>query len=95
MSDTLVTIEASERASIGKGYARKLRKSGKIPAVLLDSGKATSLELDPKLLGRAYKECDRKFNMSLNGETKVVSIKEVQIDKVKRTALHVDLMYVK
>ena len=51
MSEAInVTIEAALRTGTGKSYTRKLRKSGKIPAVMLEKGKATNLELDPKLL---------------------------------------------
>ncbi|SME89784.1 hypothetical protein [Pseudobacteriovorax antillogorgiicola] len=92
MSENLVTIEAVVREQTGKEYARKLRKAGKIPANLMEKGKATSLELDPKWLGKAYKE-GKKFNLTLNGETKLVVIKEVHLDAIKRMPLHVDLMY--
>lgn len=94
MSNALITIEGAVREASGKTVARKLRQNGKIPAVLLDKGKSVTLELPSKLLGKAYKECERKFNLQVGGETKVVVIHELQIDAVKRTPLHVDLMYV-
>ena len=56
MSNELITIEAKLRDSFGKIYSKKLRKEGLIPANLLEKGKATSLMLDPKWLGVAYKE---------------------------------------
>ena len=87
-----VTIEATLRTGTGKTYTNKLRKAGKIPAVLLESGKATNLELDPKLLPKAWKLGGRKFNMVLDGKTVPVKIQELQVDPVKRHALHVDLM---
>ena len=90
----LHTIEATVRTTTGKEYNRKLRKAGKIPAVLLDKGKATSLEFNPKLLYKAYKQSDKKFNLTLNGVTRVVFVKELQIDRLKRLPLHVDLVYV-
>ena len=34
------------------------------------------------------------FDMVLNGQTKTVKITELQINAVKRVALHVDLTYV-
>lgn len=94
MSGTLRTIEASVREGRGKGYARKLRANGKIPANILSKAKSVSIELDPKWLSRAWKQDDKKFNLDLNGETKTVFIKELQLHPVKRYALHVDLMYV-
>ncbi len=89
---TKVTIEAALRTGTGKSYTRKLRTAGKIPAVLLESGKAPNLELDPKLLPKAWKNGGRKFDMVLDGKTVAVKIQELQLDPVRRTALHVDLM---
>lgn len=93
MSEQL-TIEATKRTGTGKSYTRKLRTAGKVPAVLLEKGKSTLLELDPKLLSKAWKNNDRKFSMVLDGKTTVVKIQELQIDPVKRHCLHVDLMSV-
>ena len=93
MSEAInVSIEAALRTGTGKSYTRKLRKAGKIPAVLLENGKSTTLELDPKLLPKAWKSGDRKFNMVLEGKTVAVKIQELQVDPVRRSALHVDLM---
>lgn len=93
MSETMqVTIEASRRTGTGKGYNHKLRRSGKVPAVLLDKGKSTLLELDPKLLPKAWKSGDRKFDMVLEGKTTKVKIHELQVDPVKRYCVHVDLI---
>jgi ribosomal protein L25 (general stress protein Ctc) len=87
-----VTIEAALRTGTGKSYTRKLRTSGKIPAVLLENGKSTILELDPKLLPKAWKSGGRKFDLVLAGKTIAVKMQELQIDPCKRTAIHVDLM---
>lgn len=93
MSESIdVTIEAALRTGTGKSYTHKLRRAGKIPAVLLEQGKATTLELDPKLLPKAWKNGGRKFNMVLEGKTIPVKIQELQLHPVKRVALHVDLM---
>lgn len=93
MSEQL-TIEATIRTGTGKSYTHKLRAAGKVPAVLLEKGKSTLLELDPKLLSKAWKNNDRKFNMVLDGKTTTVKIQELQVDPVKRHCLHVDLMSV-
>jgi len=92
MSD-LVSIEAQVRVGRGKSYTRKLRANGKIPANIMEKGLSTAVELDPKLLSKAWKST-KQFNLVFNGATRVVSIQELQIDPVRRLALHVDLMYV-
>ncbi len=93
MSEELVKIEASPREVTGKSHIRKLRKSGRIPGVLLDKGKSIMLEFDPKWLGKAYKN-GRQFELTFQGVTRVVKVVELQVDPVKRAALHVDLVYV-
>ncbi len=95
MTDTTqITIESARRTETGKSYTRKLRKAGKVPAVLLDKGKSSLIELDPKQLPKAWKSNDRKFNLVLDGKTSLVKIQELQVDPVKRHCLHVDLMFV-
>jgi large subunit ribosomal protein L25 len=89
----LVTIEATRREGRGKNFARKLRSQGLIPAILVNSAGGTSLQLDPKLLPKAWKD-GKQFNLALDGKTQLVKIQELQINSVKRTALHVDLMSV-
>ena len=86
-----VTIQAEPRQETGKGASRKLRKQGLIPANII--GKDSSkISLDPKWLSKAWK-ADKTFEMTLSGVTKTVKIQELQVHPVKRTALHVDLMY--
>ena len=93
MSDELLTIEGSDRDVTGKSACRKIRKNGQIPANIIGKGQAKSIVLEPKLLSKAFKS-GKKFNLSLNGETKPVLMKEIHVDRVKRVPLHVDLMYV-
>lgn len=87
-----VTIEAVKRQNGGKTAVRKLRRAGRIPAVLNHQGKSTLLEFDPKLLSKAWK-ADRQFDLAFEGQTRRVKITELQLDPVKRLALHVDLAY--
>jgi|NOAtaT_7_FD_contig_21_1523378_length_486_multi_3_in_0_out_0_2 large subunit ribosomal protein L25 len=93
MSEELITIEASPRSTRGKSEMRKLRRSGRIPGVLLDKGQSHPLEFDPKWLHKAMKS-EKQFNLTFNGATKRVKIQELQLDHVKRLPLHVDLVYV-
>jgi ribosomal protein L25 (general stress protein Ctc) len=92
MSEQLITIEANLRTGTGKSYSRKLRATGKIPANLLQKSGALMLELDPKWLSKAWKT-GKVFNLKFQGVEKPVLIHELQISPVKRTAVHVDLMY--
>ena len=89
----LVTIEATLREGTGKNFARKLRVAGLIPANLVDKKACVNLQLDPKMLPKVWKD-GKQFNLAFDGKTRLVKIHELQINSVKRTALHVDLMFV-
>lgn len=89
----LLSIHGRLRSGTGKGICRRLRAEGKIPGNILDNSKSTPIELDEKLLSKAWKG-GKQFRLNLEGQERVVRIQELQINPVKRTALHVDLMYV-
>ena len=88
----LLTIKAVAREGKGKNHSRKLRAKGLIPGNLIGKSKSTPIELDPKWLSKAWKN-GKKFTLDFNKSSKTVLIKELQINAVKRTAQHVDLMY--
>jgi ribosomal protein L25 (general stress protein Ctc) len=89
----VVTISANKREGRGKGYCRKLRAKGLIPANLIIKTGSVSLELDPKWLSKAWK-AGKQFNLEIDGQAKMVKIQELQLNAVKRQPLHVDLMYI-
>jgi large subunit ribosomal protein L25 len=90
-------LAVEPRAETGKGYARKLRAKGKIPAVCYSPGApATQLQLDPKALARLLQRSSAGMNtlIDLQGgglDGKVVLVKELQRDPVLGVLLHVDL----
>ena len=92
-TSTMIKIEATARTGTGKSYTRKIRKAGKIPAVILQQGKTTLIEFDPKLLPKAYAAA-KTFSLVFNGTTKTVKIHEMHVDPVSRAAQHADLVYV-
>lgn len=87
-----ITIAATRREQTGKGYARKLRRAARLPGVVLERGQSTAIELDPKLLGKVWQR-GKRFVLQLDGKARNAVLKDVQIDAVKRTPLHVDVMY--
>ncbi|MBC7661646.1 MAG: hypothetical protein H7249_18270 [Chitinophagaceae bacterium] len=94
MSEELVTIAGTTRVPGGKSQARKMRRDGIIPAVILAKSGNTNLTIDPKWLHKANKAEGKIFNLTLEGKTHKVRIQELQLDPVKRVALHVDLIVV-
>ena len=94
MSQELITIAATAREPGGKSQARKMRRDGIIPAVILAKGGNTHLQIDPKWLHKANKAEGKIFTLTLEGKSHKVKIHELQLDPVKRVALHVDLIVV-
>ena len=88
-------LEAVERSQRGKNEARRLRATGKMPAVLYgdkDGGRAISV--DPKTLSKILRTelgANTLIQLKLDGggETRVL-VKEYQIDPVTHQLLHAD-----
>jgi large subunit ribosomal protein L25 len=105
MSDT-VTIQATKREQSGKGFARSLRRAGKIPAVVYGHGyEPISLTLDGTVLNKMFQsghEDAAEFQLinlqiDSDGSTveKKVMIKEIQRHPLQQHIEHVDFFAVK
>lgn len=99
MADNQLNVEAREAG--GKGGARKLRASGRIPGVCYGSGlEPTPIQLDPRALERLLSHSDAGLNtlIDLAGGTAVagkkVLVKDLQRDPVNGQLLHADLFAV-
>jgi large subunit ribosomal protein L25 len=94
------TIQAEKRETNGKNEARRLRASGRIPAVVYgaDKNKATPIAVDPKVLSRIL-HSDSGVNTLISmtgldgGDTRVL-VKEYQIDPIHHRMLHADFYQV-
>lgn len=88
------TLQTEVRESRGKGSARQLRASGKIPAVLYGQGvETTALALEPKPLVRVlYGKWGHNtlLDLKVGGDEHLAMIKEIQVHPVTRVPLHVD-----
>ncbi|MFY8040711.1 MAG: 50S ribosomal protein L25/general stress protein Ctc [Bosea sp. (in: a-proteobacteria)] len=89
-------IKASARASGGKGAARAVRRTGKIPAVIYGGGEAAlPIALDYAQTNRliyAGHFLTTVFEIDVDG-TKVRAIpRDFQLEPVKDTPLHVDFL---
>ena len=91
---TAFELEIDSRDDLGTGHSRRLRRQGKVPAVLYGGGKApASVALDHiKLLHQMENEAFYTSILTLNmgKETQAVVIKDVQHHPSKRRVLHVD-----
>ena len=92
MSDALV---AEARSDFGKGAARRLRRDGKVPAVVYGHGIAPiHVALDAHLLRLTLRKKVTSLEIVLNGKSETVAPRDLQIDPVTRGIEHVDLVYV-
>ena len=95
-----MVVEAEARSSFGKGPNRRLRASGKVPAILYGASKeAVALAVDPQqVVGiiRSHGGVNTIFELSVKGAkgSENVMIKEYQIEPVAHELLHADLIRV-
>jgi large subunit ribosomal protein L25 len=90
-------VEAQPRpeSSRGKNEARRLRVSGRIPAVVYGAKKDTvAVSVDPKQISRIlHSESGHNtiFDLQLGGEKAKAMIVDWQLDPMKGKLLHIDL----
>ena len=88
-------VEAKPRQSGGKNDARRLRKSGLVPAVLYGAGlEPMNLAVDPKQINRilhSEQGHNTIFDMAAGGDSGKVMIVDWQYEPIKGALLHVDL----
>jgi large subunit ribosomal protein L25 len=93
------TLKAEKRQGRGKNEARRLRASGRIPAVLYGAEKGTAVEIavDPKnLLRILHSEAgvNTLIGLELDGGDTRVLVKEYQLDPIDHKLLHADFYQV-
>jgi len=93
------TLKAEKREGRGKNEARRLRASGRIPAVLYgtEKGKAVEIAVDPKnLLRILHSEAgvNTLIGLHLDGGDTRVLVKEYQLDPIDHKLLHADFYQV-
>jgi large subunit ribosomal protein L25 len=89
-------LEAQPRAAGNKNDARRVRRDGKIPAVLYGAGKqATAVSLDPRQVSRILHSASGHntiFDLTLDGgERTKAMIVDWQYEPIKGSLLHIDL----
>ena len=85
------SIKAEKREALGTRVSRRLRKSGKLPAVLARKGEdPLHLLVDAKEFSQIVKKHARIINLTHPAGKDKVFIKEVQYDHLDEHAIHVD-----
>ena len=93
-----IVVEGSPRALRGKNEARRLRQTGKVPAVLYGGkGAALTLALNAKQVGailRSESGHNTLFQVDLGGKQEPAILKDWLVDPLSGKLLHVDLLRV-
>jgi large subunit ribosomal protein L25 len=94
------TLEAVRRTGKGKNEARRLRASGRVPAVIYGAQKAgdavapVAVGVDPKEMMRILRSAsgvNTLITLNVTGETtQQVLVREFQVDPVTQNLLHAD-----
>jgi len=88
-------LEAQTREPGTKNVARRVRRDGKIPAVVYGAGKdSLPITVDPRVVTRILNSetgHNTIFDLSLNGEKTKAMIVDWQYEPIKGRLLHIDL----
>jgi large subunit ribosomal protein L25 len=88
-------LEAHARQAGTKNEARRVRKEGKIPAVVYGAGKqSASVSVDPRVVSRILNSetgHNTIFDLTLDGDQTKAMIVDWQYEPIKGRLLHIDL----
>ncbi|MCU0266128.1 MAG: 50S ribosomal protein L25/general stress protein Ctc [Actinomycetia bacterium] len=91
-----IRMDTQPRTEFGKGAARRVRRSGWVPAVVYGHGtEPTHVSLPEHDLMLALKAANVLLELQIEGQPTLVLPKSVQRDPVRSTLEHVDLVIVK
>lgn len=92
---THVEISAEPRTDFGKGAARRLRRTGNVPAVVYGEGmELVHIAMSGHDLDLALRKPRVVLNVSYGGNVYLTKPRDVQRDPVKRNLEHVDLVII-
>ena len=92
---TNVSISATPRSDFGKGAARRVRRSGRVPGVIYGRGtELTHVSLPEHELDLALRKPRVVLNVEIDGTTFLTKPRDIQRDPVKRNLEHIDLVVI-
>jgi large subunit ribosomal protein L25 len=89
-------ITAEVREQFGKGAARRLRATGKIPAVLYGHGSDPQhLTLPGHEVSLLLRKANATIDLDIAGKSQLALVKDVQKDPVRQIIEHIDLVVIR
>lgn len=96
MATETIELEAAVRDRVGKGAARHVRRQGRVPAVIYgDKKEPQSISLDYNEVWKLYRRgqmTGKVFKLRVEGEEHKVISRDLQLDPVRDTPIHVDFL---
>lgn len=88
-----VRLSAEDRSEFGKGASRRLRRDGRVPAVLYGDGEEVRhVSLDDHNLSLALKQPKVILEIEIGGDVIPTAPRDIQKDPVRQQLKHVDLI---
>jgi large subunit ribosomal protein L25 len=95
-TETDTKVHAEARENFGKGFARRLRAAGKIPAVIYGHGTTpVHVALPGHQVSLLIRRANAVLELELDGKEQLTLVKDVQKDPVHQIIEHIDLLVVK
>lgn len=89
-------VHVDVRTNFGKGFARRLRAEGKIPAVIYGHGtEPVHVALPGHQTSLIIRRANALLELEVEGKDQLVLVKDVQRDPVRQIIEHIDLLVVK
>lgn len=89
-------VHAEVREQFGKGFARRLRAAGKIPAVIYGHGtEPVHVALPGHQVSLIIRRANALLELDIEGTDALALVKDVQRDPVRQIIEHIDLLVVK
>ncbi|MDQ0679453.1 large subunit ribosomal protein L25 [Arthrobacter pascens] len=89
-------LAAEVRTEFGKGFARRARMAGQIPAVIYGHGaEPIHITLPAKSTTLAVRVANALLSLDINGEDHLALVKDIQREPIKQIIEHIDLQTVR
>ena len=96
MADESNKLVAEVRDQFGKGFARRIRAAGRIPAVIYGHGTDPQhVSLPGHEVSLLLRKANAVLELDIAGKTQLTLVKDVQKDPVRQIIEHIDLLVVK
>lgn len=88
-------VVAEVRENFGKGFARRLRAEGKIPAVIYGHGtEPQHVALPGHQVSLLIRRANALLDLDIAGKSQLTLVKDVQKDPVRQIIEHIDLIVI-